>query len=109
MYTIETAKMSSKGQVVVPDALRKRYGWRAGTTLLMLGASGGVLMQSLPVPDEQDVERTMATSRTVASKIKTRLRNAKRSLDRLSSLAISLPLDVERGESRRALVERRHA
>ena len=46
MYTIETAKMSSKGQVVVPDALRKRYGWRPGTTLLMLGASGGVLLQS---------------------------------------------------------------
>ena len=109
MYTIETAKMSSKGQVVVPDALRKRYGWRPGTTLLMLGASGGVLLQSLPVPDEQDVERTMATSRAVASTIKTRIRNAKRSLDRLSSLAISLPLDVERGESRRALVERRHA
>ncbi len=109
MYTIETAKMSSKGQVVVPDALRKRYGWRSGTTLLMLGASGGVLLQSLPVPDEQEVERTLAASRTVASTIKVRMRNAKRSLDRLSSLAISLPLDVERGESRRALVERRHA
>ena len=109
MYTIETAMMSSKGQVVVPDALRKRYGWRPGTTLLMLGASGGVLLQSLPVPDEQEVEQTMAASRTVASTIKARMRNAKRSLDRLSALAISLPLDVERGESRRALVERRHA
>ena len=109
MYTIETAKMSSKGQVVVPDALRKRYGWRPGTTLLMLGASEGVLLQSLPVPGDQEVERTLAASRTVASTNKVRVRNAKRSLDRLSSLAISLPLDVERGESRRALVERRHA
>jgi bifunctional DNA-binding transcriptional regulator/antitoxin component of YhaV-PrlF toxin-antitoxin module len=109
VYTIGTAKMSSKGQVVVPDALRKRYGWRSGTTLLMLGASEGVLLQSLPVPDDQEVERTLAASRTVASTIKVRMRNAKRSLDRLSSLAISLPLDVERGESRRALVERRHA
>ena len=109
MYTIGTAKMSSKGQVVVPDAFRKRYGWRSGTTLLMLGASGGVLMQSLPVPDEQEVERTMAASRAVASTIKVRMRNAKWSLDRLSALAISLPLDVERSESRRVLVERRHA
>ena len=101
--------MSSKGQVVVPDALRKRYGWRSGTTLLMLGASGGVLLQSLPVPDEQEVERTVAASKAVAASIKARMRNAKRSLDRLSSLAISLPLGVERGKSRRALVERRHA
>ena len=106
---IETAKMSSKGQVVVPDAFRKRYGWHPGTTLLMLGASGGVLLQSLPVPDEQEVERTMVASRTMASAVKARMRDAKRSLDRLSSLSISLPVDVERGERRRALVERRHA
>lgn len=109
MYTIGTAKMSSKGQVVVPDAFRKRYGWHSGTTLLMLGASGGVLLQSLPVPDEQEVERTIAASKTVSSTIKVRMRKAKRSLDRLSSLAISLPLDLERAESRRAIVERRHA
>ena len=109
MYTIGTAKMSSKGQVVVPDAFRKRYGWHSGTTLLMLGASGGVLLQSLPVPDEQEVERTIAASKTVSSTIKVRMRKAKRSLDRLSSLAISLPLDLEHAESRRAIVERRHA
>ena len=82
---------------------RHAYAWHKR------GRSAAVLLQSLPVPDEQEVERAMAASRTVASTIKVRVRNAKRSLDRLSSLAISLPLDVERGEGRRALVERRHA
>ena len=109
MYTVETAKMSSKGQVVVPDAFRKRYGWHSGTTLLMLGASEGVLLQSLPVPDEQEVEKAIAETRIASTGIKTRLNCAKRALDRLSSLGISLPLDMERGDRRRALLERRYA
>lgn len=109
MYAIETAKMSSKGQLVVPEAFRKRYGWRAGSTLLMLGASGGVLLQTLPVPDEQEVERTIAETRVAAASVKARLRNARKSLDRLSSLAISLPVDIERGVQRRSLAERRHS
>ena len=104
MYAVETAKMSSRGQLVVPEAFRKRYGWRAGSTLLMLGASGGVLLQTLPVPDEHEVEKTIA-----AASVKTRIRNAKKSLDRLSSLAISLPVDIERSARRRTLAERRHA
>ena len=109
MYTVETAKMSSKGQVVVPDALRKQYGWRSGTILLMLGASEGVLLQSLPVPDEQEIEKTIAKTRVAASEIKSRLNRAKQALARLSSLGLSLPLDVERGERRLELIERRHA
>ena len=109
MYAIETAKMSSRGQLVVPEAFRKRYGWRAGSTLLMLGASGGVLLQTLPVPDEQEVERTIAETRVAAASVKARLRNARKSLDRLSSLAISLPVDAERGVLRRSIAERRHA
>ena len=67
MYAIETAKMSSKGQLVVPEAFRKRYGWQAGTTLLMLGASGGVLLQTLPVPSEREVERTLAETQVAAA------------------------------------------
>jgi len=109
MYAIETAKMSSKGQVVVPEAFRKRYGWRAGSTLLMLGASGGVLLQTLPVPDEREVERVMSETKVAAASVKARLKSAKRSLDKLSSLAISLPADIEKGNMRRMLAERRYA
>lgn len=109
MYAVETAKMSSKGQLVVPEAFRKRYGWRAGSTLLMLGASGGVLLQTLPVPDEREVEKTIAETRIAAASVKTRLKDARTALDKLSSLGISLPVDVERGVQRRSLAERRHA
>lgn len=109
MYVIETAKMSSKGQVVVPEAFRKRYGWRAGSTLLMLGASGGVLIQTLPVPDEREVERVMSETKVAAASVKARIKSAKRSLDKLSSLAISLPAGIEKGDMRRMLAERRYA
>ena len=60
MYAVETAKMSSKGQLVVPEAFRKRYGWRQGMTLMPVGVNGGVLLQSLPRPDASVVESSVA-------------------------------------------------
>ena len=87
MYAVETAKMSSKGQLVVPEAFRKRYGWRAGSTLLMLGASGGVLLQTLPVPDEREVEKTIAETRIAAASVKTRVVSWKEAAARKDSAA----------------------
>ena len=62
MYAVETAKMSSKGQLVVPEAFRKRYGWRQGMTLMLVGVNGGVLLQSLPQPNVAEVEESIAES-----------------------------------------------
>ena len=109
MYAIETAKMSSKGQLVVPETFRKRYGWQPGTTLLMIGANDGVLLQTLPVPDESEVEENLIAAHAVASSVNRRIQDACQSLDRLSGLGISLPVDIERGDKRRKLAERHHA
>ena len=59
MYAVETAKMSSKGQLVVPEAFRKRYGWRQGMTLMLVGVNSGVLLQSLPQPNVAEVEESI--------------------------------------------------
>ena len=93
MYAIETAKMSSKGQLVVPEAFRKRYGWRQGMTLMLVGVNGGVLLQSLPQPNVEEVEES----------------KMKRSLDRIASLGVSLPLDIESDERRLELLRKRHS
>jgi len=36
MTNIMTTKLSSKGQVVLPEALRNMYGWDAGTAFTVL-------------------------------------------------------------------------
>ena len=109
MYAIETAKMSSKGQLVVPEAFRKRYGWRQGMTLMLVGVNGGVLLQSLPQPNAAEVEEAIAESSEASKMMKTRLEKMKRSLDRIASLGVSLPLDIESGERRLDLLRNRHS
>ena len=109
MYAIETAKMSSKGQLVVPEAFRKRYGWRQGMTLMLVGVNGGVLLQSLPQPNVAEIEKSMAESSEAPALMKARLEKMKRSLDRIASLGVSLPLDIESGERRLELLRKRHS
>lgn len=82
MYAVETAKMSSKGQLVVPEAFRKRYGWRQGMTLMLVGVNGGVLLQSLPQPNVAEVEASVAESAKATSAVKARMKRACRSLDK---------------------------
>ena len=43
-----TATVSTKGQVVLPSAIRKRLGWEAGTRLVVEDTPGGVVLKPAP-------------------------------------------------------------
>lgn len=107
MYAVETAKMSSKGQLVVPEAFRKHYGWRQGMTLMLVGVNGGVLLQSLPQPTVAEVGKSLAEPSEALESINARIAKKKQSLDRIASLGVSLPLDIESGERRLDLLRKR--
>ena len=109
MYVVETAKMSSKGQLVVPEAFRKRYGWQKGMTLILIGVKGGVFLQTLPQPDVTEIETSIAESAAASSSVKAKMKKAKKSLDKLASLGISLPIGIESGERRMELLLERHS
>ena len=109
MYAIETAKMSSKGQMVIPDSLRKRYGWHAGISLLLIGTADALVVQSIPQPDERAVETAVAESRAAAGSVAARIDAAREGLAKLGKLGISLPVGIEDGDVRRNALAERHA
>ena len=43
---MDTTKLSSKGQVVLPKSVRERHGWKAGTELLVENAADGVFLRA---------------------------------------------------------------
>lgn len=43
----QTARLSTKGQLVLPKALRERHGWHAGTELEIEDRRDGVLVRSV--------------------------------------------------------------
>ena len=55
MTNVMTTKMSSKGQVVLPEALRQMYGWRSGTAFAILVYNGSIIMQPLKTPTDEEV------------------------------------------------------
>ena len=55
MTNMMTTKMSSKGQVVLPEALRQMYGWRSGTAFTILVYNGSIIMQPLKTPTDEEV------------------------------------------------------
>ena len=105
MYAVETAKMSSKGQLVIPDAFRKSYGWTAGMTLLMIGTGSSVVLQPLAVPNDEQVDEVVRESRAAARDVARRLKKAESDLAKLAQVGISMPADFEKQSS----VRRRRA
>jgi AbrB family looped-hinge helix DNA binding protein len=43
-----TTRLSTKGQVILPAALRQRKGWSAGTVLVVEDTREGVLLRPVP-------------------------------------------------------------
>ena len=62
--------MSSKGQVVLPEALRQTYGWESGTAFSILTYKGSIIMQPLKTPTDDEIaaefEEAFAESRRQA-------------------------------------------
>lgn len=55
MTSVMTTRMSSKGQIVLPEALRQMYGWGSGTAFTVLACNGAVIMQPLKAPTEDEI------------------------------------------------------
>ena len=70
MASVMTTKMSSKGQVVLPEAVRQMYGWGSGTAFTILAYKGAVIMQPLKTPTDDEIaaefEEAFAESRRQA-------------------------------------------
>lgn len=42
---METTRLSSKGQVIIPKAVRAAHGWEAGVEFMVIDTGEGVLLQ----------------------------------------------------------------
>ena len=50
MTRLATTKLSSKGQVVIPEAIRKQMGLKAGAQFVVVGNRGCVMLKTLSSP-----------------------------------------------------------
>ena len=50
--SLQTTTVSTKGQVILPKAVRTMLGWQAGTRVVVERTRDGVLLKPLPVFEE---------------------------------------------------------
>jgi len=66
MATVETTKMSSKGQIVIPEEIRKRLGLKAGDKFLVVGDNDVIILKSISAPSIDEFDDLIAKARKQA-------------------------------------------
>ncbi|MFC1859372.1 AbrB/MazE/SpoVT family DNA-binding domain-containing protein [Thermodesulfobacteriota bacterium] len=68
MAHISTTKMSSKGQVVIPEAIRKKLGLKSGDQFIVTGNKDVVILKSISPPSLDEFDDLIAEARKQARK-----------------------------------------
>ena len=66
MTAAETTRMSSKGQVVIPEAIRNRLGLKTGDKFLVLGDKDCVILKTLSSPSMTEFDDLIKEARQLA-------------------------------------------
>ena len=66
MASPATTKMSSKGQVVIPEEIRKRLKLKAGAQFLVIGEDDVVILKSVTPPSMAEFDALIAKARSHA-------------------------------------------
>ena len=68
MPNLATTKMSSKGQVVIPEGIRKRLGLKAGAQFVVVGDKDVVILKAISPPAMEDFDALISQARKQAKK-----------------------------------------
>jgi AbrB family looped-hinge helix DNA binding protein len=68
MASVSTTKMSSKGQVVIPENIRKQLNLKAGARFVVLGEKDVVILKNISPPSMDEFDDLIAKARKKAKK-----------------------------------------
>jgi AbrB family looped-hinge helix DNA binding protein len=66
MNTLSTTRMSSKGQIVIPEAIRKQLNLKAGAQFVVVGEDDVVILKTIPAPDMEPFDVLIQQARQQA-------------------------------------------
>ena len=69
MAKAATTKMSSKGQVVIPEDIRKRLKLKPGAQFVVVGDKDVVILKNISPPAIEDFSELIAEARQIGKKV----------------------------------------
>lgn len=67
MTQVGTTKLSSRGQVVIPEEIRKRLGLEPGARFVVVGEGDTVVLRVIRAPDLSEFDSLLARARAAAA------------------------------------------
>jgi len=68
MSELATTKMSSKGQVVIPEDIRKRLGLEAGSQFVVVAGKDAIILKTISPPSMDEFDELLKNARSQARK-----------------------------------------
>ena len=68
MENLATTRMSSKGQIVIPEEIRERLGLRPGTQFVVVGNRDVVILKTITSPSLKAFDELVSRARAQARK-----------------------------------------
>lgn len=62
MSSLSTTRMSSKGQVVIPEAIRQEMGLEAGTQFVVVSGRDAIILKSISKPSPAEFGALLKTA-----------------------------------------------
>lgn len=69
METISTTRMSSKGQIVIPESIRKQLNLKKGAQFVVMGKEDVVILKAISTPSMDDFENLIRLARQQAKNV----------------------------------------
>ncbi len=66
MKALSTTKLSSKGQVVIPEEIRKQLGLEIGVQFIVMGEDDVVILKAISPPSRKDFSNLISKARSEA-------------------------------------------
>jgi len=70
MTKLSTTKMSSKGQIVIPEEIRDRLGLKPGAQFVVIGEKDVVILKTLTAPSMYEFDSIIKEARSQARESK---------------------------------------
>lgn len=80
--SVFTTKMSSKGQIVIPEGIRDSLGLTPGTQFVVVGKGDTVILKSINQPNMDEFKELLADARSAAKKHKLQKKDLKEALEK---------------------------
>ena len=85
MEALATTRMSSKGQVVIPEGIRTRLGLKSGSQFVVVGDGDVVILKGIQQPSMAEFDALIAEARSQARRSGLKPADLRRALRRVRS------------------------